>query len=137
MGAISTACQPARHTAAIATAATAVLPLPTSPCSRRRIGSSAGKVLEDLVEDRDVLVLGQRERERRLERAGLVTRHLDARRSLARAGSARLRQYELQREELIVREPIEGRPHLAWVIRKMRRLEGRGQAGQPLSLVLV
>ncbi len=55
-----------------------------------------------------MLVLGQRERERRLERVGLVARHLDARRSLARAGSARLRQYELQREELIVRGPDRG-----------------------------
>ena len=48
VGAISAHCQPASMTTAAASAATTVLPEPTSPCSRRCIGIDARQVGRDL-----------------------------------------------------------------------------------------
>ena len=81
VGAISAACQPARTTPASATAATAVLPLPTSPCSSRRIGWSAARSAT-ISSTAAALVAGQREGQRRDQR-------LQARSASTATGAAR------------------------------------------------
>ena len=116
VGAISAACHPARTARASATAATAVLPLPTSPWSRRRIGRSDGEVLDDRGDGRR-LVAGQGERQRPDDlgpRSASVTRWPAPCSVVARLPS--LRQAELEREELVEREPVERAGHVGRVL---------------------
>ena len=82
-------CPPAAATSAAAPSATAVLPLPTSPTSRRCIGAGAREVRGDVVE-RAPLRRGQREPERRLQ---------------ARAHAARRRRRHRQRRRARRRPP--------------------------------
>ncbi len=46
MGAMSATCQPFSMACSAASAATSVLPLPTSPCNRRRIGCACERSRE-------------------------------------------------------------------------------------------
>ena len=113
-----------------AVSATTVLPEPTSPCSSRCIGAGARHVARDLV-DRALLVVGQRERqrgvERRHERPVDVVRDaalVPLERALARD------EPDLHAQELVELQPLRARPRARSIVsgRWMPRYaHGRGR----------
>ena len=82
------------------------MPVPTSPSSSRFIGRGSRHVREDLG-DRALLVAGELERDRALERRErrAVERVRDAR-LLARDAVPAHRHVELQQQQLVVGEPV-------------------------------
>ena len=108
--------------------ATTVLPEPTSPCSSRCIG--AGRARSSVISrDRPLLVAGERERQRGVERGHELAVDVVARCPVASRPSARLRGHEreLHAEELVELEPAARRAYASaivsgrWMSRYARR----------------
>ena len=82
-----------------------------------------------------MLVNGQPEGQRLLQRGKLLGGDRNAWRPLATTRHAGLGEHQLQGQQLVVRQPIKCGTHLAGIVREVSRLQRRGQVGQARSLV--
>ena len=122
VGAISAAWKPASTTSAAASAATIVLPEPTSPCTRRIIGCGTARSRAHFAEDAP-LRAGQREAGAGEQRPGELAVARERQGGIAADRRAQLPERELLREQLLegeapLRGMAAGREHVELRVRR-------------------